>query len=85
VIKVEKHDDESNESLTRRFTRKVRSSGLLNQKKSKQFHARKPSKRAVRESAIRRAERKEEVEYLIKTGRLEPTPAFGPRNRKPRS
>lgn len=84
MIKVEKHDDESNESLTRRFTRKVRSSGLLIEKKAKQFHARKPNKRTQRDSAIRKAERREEVEFLIKTGRMDPEPVYT-RGRKKRS
>ncbi|MFH1426848.1 MAG: bS21 family ribosomal protein [Candidatus Kerfeldbacteria bacterium] len=76
MIDVDRKDDESNDGMIRRFTRKVQSSGVLPLKKRLQFHTSKPNKRSQKESAIRRSELREEREFLIKTGKLEEEPYY---------
>lgn len=71
VIDVNKKEGESNESLMRRFTRRVQSTGVLNRVKKRQFLAKKPNKRAVRLAAIRRGKMAEEREFLRKIGKLD--------------
>lgn len=71
VIDVNKKEGESNESLMRRFTRRVQSTGMINRVKKRQFMAKKPNKRAVRLKAIRRSKMAEEREYLRKIGKLD--------------
>jgi len=82
VITVEKKEGESNDSVMRRFTRKVQSSGVLIRKKRGQYREKEPNKRAKKISAIRRTRSKAERAYLIKVGKLEETPRFGPRKKK---
>ncbi|MFH1781559.1 MAG: 30S ribosomal protein S21 [Patescibacteria group bacterium] len=71
AVEITKKEGESNESAIRRFTRKVQSSGFLLQAKQKMFVVRKPNKRKVRESAIRRKQIQDEREILRKTGKLD--------------
>jgi ribosomal protein S21 len=85
VINVEKKEGESNDSMMRRFTRKVQSSGTLIRKKKGQYRQKEPNKRARRISAIRRTKAQQERAYLIKIGKLEETPRFGPRKKAKKS
>ena len=71
VLEVKKKDNESFESLIRRFTRKTIQSGKLIQAKKVKFHQKPPSKRAQKARAIRREEIKSEREYLRKIGKLD--------------
>lgn len=68
---MRKKEGESNESLMRRFTRRVQSTGVLNRVKKRQFLTKKPNKRAQRLSAIRRTETAKEREHLRKIGKLD--------------
>lgn len=82
MITVEKKEGESNDSVMRRFTRKIQSSGVLIRKKKGQYREKEPNKRARRISAIRRTRSQQERAYQIKIGKLEETPKFGPRKKK---
>lgn len=82
MINVEKKEGESNDSVMRRFNRKIQSSGVLIRKKRAQYREKAPNKRARRLSAIRRTRAQDERAYQIKIGKLEETPRFGPRKKK---
>lgn len=71
MIELKKRGTESNESLTRRFTRRVRQSGFLLEVKKMQFHEQNPTRRKRRASALRRNQLKSQSEYLRKIGKLE--------------
>ena len=71
AIYVRKNETESNESLVRRFVRKVQASGNLLQVKRKQYRQRPVSKRLKRASAILRTKSREQREFLRKIGKLE--------------
>ncbi|MFA5994902.1 MAG: hypothetical protein WCW27_05520 [Patescibacteria group bacterium] len=69
TINVQKNDSESNESLIRRFTRKVQSSRKLIAVKQKQYRQPIKSRRLRRRSAILRAKVKQTNELLRKLGK----------------
>lgn len=59
VLEVKKKEKESPQSLVHRFTKTVRQSGILIEKRSKQFRKRVKSDLAKKRSALRRVENKE--------------------------
>ncbi|MBI3120075.1 MAG: 30S ribosomal protein S21 [Candidatus Kerfeldbacteria bacterium] len=71
MVEVRKKDNESSDSLIRRFTRRVQSSGILLHVKKIRYHERRKNKNQIREDAIRRAKNKEKQDYLRKIGKLE--------------
>lgn len=81
AIRVSKNEGESNESLVRRFVRKVQASGNLLLVKKKQHRQRPVSKRLQRRSAILRTESRAKREHLRKIGKLD---LLQDRKRKPR-
>lgn len=82
MITVEKKEGESNDSVMRRFNRKIQSSGVLIRKKRAQYRTKAPNQRARRLSAIRSKRVRDDRAYQIKIGKLEETPRFGPRKKK---
>lgn len=81
MVEVKKRDNESSESLVRRFSRKVQDSGVLLQARKVQFYRRKKSRRKLREEAQRRTELLAERERLIKLGEID---EFAPYPKRPR-
>lgn len=71
MLEVKKKDNESFESLIRRFTRKTIQSGKLIQAKKIRFYQKPTSKRALKAKALRREEIKKQREYLRKIGKLD--------------
>lgn len=71
MVEVNKRDGESPESLLRRFTKRVQSSGVLIHAKKGRYHTKQPSKLEAKETAARRGEIKEKKEFLRKIGKLD--------------
>ena len=71
MIEVRKRNNESSESLLRRFSRRVQQSGILLRAKKRRFYSKAKNKRAVRIDALRRMEIREQRELLRKLGKLE--------------
>ena len=71
MVEVKKKDNESSESLIRRFNRRVQQSGVLLRTKKDQYFASTPNDRKVKDKAIRRSKIKEKKEYLRKIGKLD--------------
>lgn len=71
MVEVKKKDNESFESLMRRFSKKILQSGRVIQAKKIRFHQKPPNKRATRLKAQRREEIKKQREYLRKIGKLD--------------
>lgn len=61
---------ETTASLLRRFTKNIQQSGLLLEARKGRFYKGKPSKRARKDSALRRIELKKEYARLVKLGRI---------------
>jgi len=68
MVEVHKRNNESSESLIRRFSRKVQASGVLLQAKKMRYYQPKKSKLKTKEEAKRKAELAAEHEKLVKLG-----------------
>jgi len=72
MIELRKKEKESTLNLLRRFTKKVRQSGVLMDARRKMFRKRKQSTLKVKQSALRRNHLKELRADLNKLGLIEP-------------
>lgn len=66
---VRKDEKEALENLIRRFNRRVQQSGVLAVAKKKRYFEKEPSKRVLREAAIKKRERREQKMRKIYLGR----------------
>ena len=71
MVKVIRRDKENINSLLRRFSQKVKESGLLRAAHKKQFYSPPKNKRAQKESALWREKVRALRKRLIKLGELE--------------
>lgn len=70
LIEVKKNQNENNQSLLRRFTRRMQESGSVRKVKSQRYASRPKSKLVQKETALRRIAKIESVEKLKKLGKL---------------
>ena len=71
MVEVRKRDNESTESLLRRFSKRVQQSGVLLRAKKRRFYEAPKNKRAMRSDALRRKTIRDQREQLRKLGKLE--------------
>lgn len=71
MVEVKKKDNESFESLVRRFTKKIIQSGKVIQAKKIRFYQKPLNKSAKKRRAINRELMKKQKEYLRKIGKLD--------------
>jgi hypothetical protein len=69
-LKTKKQAKESTQGLIRRFSRKMRKSGILIEARKKRFVKREKSTQLKKRAALRKNELKEKYEKLKKWGRL---------------
>lgn len=69
-MEVHRREGETTGAMLRRFTRRVQLSGILISARRHQFYAAAPTKRLIRERALRRIAKAKEVERLKKLGKL---------------
>ncbi len=81
MIEVRRRNNESSESLLRRFSKRVQQSGTLLRAKKRRFYEPPKNKREVRVDALRRQAIRQERELLRKLGKLE---EFDQKKRGPR-
>lgn len=70
LIEVTKSNNESNASLLRRFSRRVRSSGYVNKVKGLKYNQRAKSELKKKQEALNRIKKRAEREHLKKLGRI---------------
>jgi len=70
ALKVEKNKNEDPKNLVRRFSRRLRRTGILRQARQKQTHERSKSEQMKKRAALRRKELKEEYKKKRKLGEL---------------
>lgn len=70
MVYIKRKDRETTAAMLRRFTRRVQQSGILLRARRTRFFQSRPTKRAVRERALRRAVLLKERERLMKLGKL---------------
>jgi len=82
MVNVSQKDNESFESMYRRFTKKYRESQLAPIVKSKIFHAKPKTKRLQKNSALIGQKIRKTKDYLQKTGQYEKNVDFRGRLKK---
>lgn len=70
-LEVRKKEKETPQSLIRRFSRRIRQSGILLRARKTQFHKRSKSQDMKKRAALRREELKKEYEKKQKLGKPE--------------
>jgi hypothetical protein len=65
-LEVKKQEKETPQSLSRRFSRKMKMSGILLGARKKRFHEREKSEQMKKRSALRRNDLKKEYEKIEK-------------------
>ena len=70
VIEVRKNPNENNASVLRRFSRRIQESGIIRKVKNSRYNERKESKLKVKKSALKRMERRIQIERLKKLGKM---------------
>jgi len=70
AIEVKANSNESNSSVVRRFTQRVRNSGLLRTAREVRYASRAKSKFVKKKNALKVIERIREIERLRKLGKL---------------
>lgn len=70
MVEVKRKDNESFESLLRRFNRKIQQSGVLVRARRTRFYDPPKSRNLLRVAAKRRSENREKREELKKMGKL---------------
>ncbi len=70
-LEVKRQNRETPQSLVRRFTKRVRQSGILLRARKNRFKVREKSEQMQRRAALRRVELKKEYEKLEKLGEIE--------------
>lgn len=78
---VSKNDGESMLSLIRRFSKRVQGAQVIPRVRSGRYYARVKSKSVQRKGALKRIARREEVQELIKLGKMEVRTTRGPRRK----
>lgn len=79
MVEVKKKDNESLDSLLRRFNRKIQQSGVLIRARRTRFFEPPKSRNLQKVAARRRSVIKAQKEELRKQGKLVPTKRFGRR------
>ena len=69
-LKVQKQGRESSQSIVRRFTQKLRRSGILVEARKRRFLKRPESAQLQKRSALRKEQKKQEYQELRKLGKL---------------
>ncbi len=78
---VTKADNETPVNLVRRFSKRVQGSGLIQTMRARRYHARIKSREVRRKQTLKVIKRREEVQELIKLGKMMERTTRGPRRR----
>lgn len=81
MVEVKKKKGETFDALLRRFQRRMQQGGIALEARKNRFHEKEANRNKSRESALRRVNKREQYEYLLKTGQLkEEAPRHTPRS-----
>lgn len=69
-ITIKRRDNESNERLLRRFSRRIQTSGLLLRTKRRQYFERDKNEGQMKKDALRKLSMRAKEEYLRKIGEI---------------
>jgi hypothetical protein len=71
TFEIQRQERENNQSLIRRFTRRLRDSGILMTAKKSVFHKREKSGPMQHKATLRKLEKRAEFEKAVKLGEKE--------------
>lgn len=83
AIIIKKRENETNERLLRRFSRRIQTSGLLLRAKKRQYFESAKNKNRRRKDALRRLSLRTQSDYLRRIGVLDEE-TTGPNKKSPR-
>ncbi|MEI7720030.1 MAG: hypothetical protein WCI89_02375 [bacterium] len=78
---VQKMDAETSVNLIRRFTKRVQGAGLIQRMRNRRYYARVKSSEVRRKQTLKVIARRENVQELIKLGKLVERTTRGPRRK----
>jgi hypothetical protein len=70
IAYVERKGSENGASMLRRFSRRIRDMGIVRKTKDSRFHERALSPLKMKEKALRRIEKTQEIERMRKLGKI---------------
>jgi len=73
-VEVHKNDGESTLSLIRRFSKRVQGASVIPRVRSGRYHMRIKSRAVARKQALKRISRREQIQELIKMGKMVEAP-----------
>ena len=78
---VQKQDAETSVNLIRRFTKRVQGAGLIQRMRSRRYYSRVKSAEVRRKQTLKVIKRRENVQELIKLGKMVERTTHGPRRK----
>ncbi len=78
---VTKNENETPVNMIRRFSKRVQGTGLIQRMRTRRYHARVKSASVRRKQTLKVIKRREEVQELIKLGKMLERTTRGPRRR----
>lgn len=78
---VTKNDNETAVNLIRRFSKRVQGAGVIQRLRGRRYHSRIKSREVRRKHTLKVLRRREEVQELIKLGKMLERAPRGPRRR----
>jgi ribosomal protein S21 len=78
---VQKNDGENAVNLIRRFSKRVQGAGLIQRMRNRRYYARIKSREVRRKQTLKAIARREEVQELIKLGKMVERTTRGPRRK----
>lgn len=76
VLEVKRQERETSQNLVRRFSKRVKQSGILLRARKTRFQKRVKSRQMKRRSALRREELKKKYEMMEKMGKEKQNPKY---------
>lgn len=70
-VQVEKNNNESTANLIRRFTKRMQGSGIIPKMRKTRFYERDKSRSVAKTAKLKKLERKEKYETLVKQGKIQ--------------
>ena len=71
-VEVKKNQNENNANIIRRFTKRIRNSGVVNRMKGLRYFEREPSYLLKKQDRLKKIKRVDEMERLMKLGKVTP-------------
>ncbi len=78
---VQKNENETAVNLIRRFSKRVQGAGLIQRMRGRRYFVRVKSSEVRRKHTLKAIKRREDVQELIKLGKMEVRTTRGPRRR----